>query len=102
MVDRKSFLSWIVQQMRSCNLAQSAFVVRLADEYLDGMTENRALVQPFVEACLAKLTEVSLINICFLSIYLEPLATDYTCTRLAARHACSDCEPDSSEIRMIS
>jgi len=44
--------------MSTCNLAQTGFVAHLADEYLDDMLTNRALTKPFVDACLAKLTEV--------------------------------------------
>jgi mediator of RNA polymerase II transcription subunit 12 len=44
--------------MGSCNLAQAGFVTRLADEYLDGMIGSRALTRPFVDACLAKISEV--------------------------------------------
>jgi mediator of RNA polymerase II transcription subunit 12 len=45
--------------MANCNLAQAAFVARLADEYLDGMLSSRALTKPFADACLGKLVEVS-------------------------------------------
>jgi mediator of RNA polymerase II transcription subunit 12 len=44
--------------MANCNLAQAAFVARLADEYLDGMLGSRALTKPFADACLGKLVEV--------------------------------------------
>ncbi|KAI0356240.1 hypothetical protein OH77DRAFT_1401364 [Trametes cingulata] len=55
LVDNRTFLAWLVQQMATCNLAQAGFVVRLADEYLDGMLVSRALTRPFIEACLNKL-----------------------------------------------
>ncbi|EPQ57624.1 hypothetical protein GLOTRDRAFT_137894 [Gloeophyllum trabeum ATCC 11539] len=58
LVDNRTFLSWLVQQMASCNLAQAGFVARLADEYLDGMLVSRALTRPFVDACLNKLAEI--------------------------------------------
>ena len=58
LVDNRTFLSWLVQQMSTCNLAQAGFVARLADEYLDGMLVSRALTHPFIEACLAKFAEV--------------------------------------------
>jgi mediator of RNA polymerase II transcription subunit 12 len=58
LVDNRTFLLWLVQQLGTCNLAQAAFVTRLADEYLDGMLGSRALIRPFVDACLAKLSEV--------------------------------------------
>jgi mediator of RNA polymerase II transcription subunit 12 len=57
-VDNRTFLVWLVQQMGTCNLAQAAFVARIAYEYLDGMLTSRALVRPFAEACLMKLSEV--------------------------------------------
>lgn len=62
-MDNKTFLSWLVQQMGTCNLAQLGFVSRLADEYLDGMLVSRALTHSFVEACLTKLSEVR--RVCF-------------------------------------
>ncbi|PCH43895.1 hypothetical protein WOLCODRAFT_138657 [Wolfiporia cocos MD-104 SS10] len=58
LVDNKTFLAWLVQQVGSCNLAQLGFVARLADEYLDGMLISRALTHHFVEACLSKLAEI--------------------------------------------
>ncbi|KAL4080156.1 hypothetical protein V8B97DRAFT_1914244 [Scleroderma yunnanense] len=58
LVDSRAFLTWLVQQMSTCNLAQTGFVAHLADEYLDDMLTNRALSKPFVDACLAKLTEI--------------------------------------------
>ncbi len=58
LVDNRTFLAWLVQQMSTCNLAQAGFVVRLADEYLDGMLVSRALTRPFIEASLVKLEEV--------------------------------------------
>lgn len=62
LVDSRTFLLWLVQQMMTCNLAQAGFVVHLADEYLDGMLVNRALTKPFADACLVKLLEVQLLN----------------------------------------
>ncbi|KAI0829604.1 hypothetical protein BC628DRAFT_1314187 [Trametes gibbosa] len=58
LVDNRTFLAWLVQQMSTCNLAQAGFVVRLADEYLDGMLVSRALTRPFIEASLSKLVEI--------------------------------------------
>ncbi|KAI0633322.1 hypothetical protein C8Q77DRAFT_1217758 [Trametes polyzona] len=58
LVDNRTYLAWLVQQMGVCNLAQAGFVVRLADEYLDGMLVSRALTRPFIEACLTKLVEI--------------------------------------------
>ena len=58
LVDNRTFLSWLVQQMSICNLAQAGFVARLGDEYLEGMLISRALTRPFLDACLAKLVEV--------------------------------------------
>ena len=59
LVDSRTFLLWLVQQMMSCNLAQAGFVAHLADEYLDGMLVSRALTKPFADACVAKLSEVN-------------------------------------------
>jgi mediator of RNA polymerase II transcription subunit 12 len=58
LVDSITFLTWLVQQMCTCNLAQAGFVSRLADSYLDGMLGCRGLTRPFAEACLSKLSEV--------------------------------------------
>ena len=58
LVDNRTFLSWLVQQMGICNLAQAGFVARLADEYVEGMLVSRALTRPFLEVCLAKSVEV--------------------------------------------
>ncbi|KAJ7497070.1 hypothetical protein FB451DRAFT_214151 [Mycena latifolia] len=58
LVDSRTFLVWLVQQMGMSNLAQVGFMVRLADEYLDGIIKSRALARPFVDACLCKLTEI--------------------------------------------
>lgn len=58
LVDSRTFLVWLVQQMGLSNLAQVGFVVRLADEYLDGIMKSRALARPFIDACLCKLSEV--------------------------------------------
>ena len=59
LVDSRTFLLWLVQQMVTCNLAQAGFVAHLADEYLDGVLVNRALTKPFADACVAKLLEVN-------------------------------------------
>ena len=58
MVDNRTFLAWLVQQVNTCNLAQLGFVSRLADDYLDGMLVCRALTRPFAEASLNRLAEV--------------------------------------------
>ncbi|RDX50110.1 hypothetical protein OH76DRAFT_1402976 [Lentinus brumalis] len=58
LVDNRTFLSWLVQQMSICNLAQAGFVARLGDEYLEGMLVSRALTRPFLDASLAKLKEI--------------------------------------------
>jgi hypothetical protein len=58
LVDSRTLLGWIVQQMGSCNLAQAGFITRLADEYLDGLVSSRALTRPFIDACLCKISEV--------------------------------------------
>ncbi|TDL22582.1 hypothetical protein BD410DRAFT_821184 [Rickenella mellea] len=59
MVDHCTFLSWLVQQMVSCNLAQAGFIARLTDDYLDGLVGRRALTRPLIDCCLSKLTEIS-------------------------------------------
>ncbi|KAF8972899.1 hypothetical protein BDZ97DRAFT_2053658 [Flammula alnicola] len=58
LVDHRTFLTWLVQQMMACNLAQAGFLTRLADEYLNDILSSRALARPLVEACLAKLFEI--------------------------------------------
>ncbi|KAJ3761793.1 hypothetical protein EV360DRAFT_37070 [Lentinula raphanica] len=59
LVDKRTFLSWLVNQMCSCNLAQAGFVLRLVDEYFEGFIECRPLARPFVEAFLSKLSEIN-------------------------------------------
>ncbi|KAJ7502832.1 hypothetical protein B0H11DRAFT_1986564 [Mycena galericulata] len=58
LVDSRTFLVWLVQQMGMSNLAQVGFMVRLADEYLGGIMKNRALARPFIDTCLCKLSEI--------------------------------------------
>lgn len=58
MVDHTTFLSWLVQIMSNCNLAQAGFITRLADDYLSDMGSCRALVKPFIDSCLVKLQDV--------------------------------------------
>ncbi|KAG5646821.1 hypothetical protein DXG03_002198 [Asterophora parasitica] len=58
LVDNRTFLVWMVQQMGTCNLAQTGFITRLADEYLDGILGSRPLTRPFIDACLSKLSEI--------------------------------------------
>ncbi|KAG6821036.1 hypothetical protein H0H93_007926 [Arthromyces matolae] len=57
LVDKRIFLVWVVQQIMTCNLAQTGFITRLADEYLDGLLACRPLARPLLQACLAKLIE---------------------------------------------
>ncbi|KAJ7647576.1 hypothetical protein FB45DRAFT_893821 [Roridomyces roridus] len=58
LVDSRTFLVWLVQQIGTSNLAQLGFMVRLADEYLDGIVKNRALARPLIDTCLCKLAEI--------------------------------------------
>ncbi|KAG6857783.1 hypothetical protein H0H87_004199 [Tephrocybe sp. NHM501043] len=58
LVDSRTYLTWVVQQMSACNLAQTGFIARLADEYLDGFLGSRPLTTPFLHACLSKLSEI--------------------------------------------
>ncbi|KAF7321446.1 Med12 domain-containing protein [Mycena kentingensis (nom. inval.)] len=57
LVDNRVFLVWLVQQMNASTLAQAGFLVRLAEEYLDGIMRSRPLARPFIDACLSKLAE---------------------------------------------
>ncbi|KAG6829453.1 hypothetical protein H0H92_004513 [Tricholoma furcatifolium] len=58
LVDNRTYLVWLVQQMTTCNLAQAGFIARLADEYLDGILGSRPLTRPFLQGCLSKLSEI--------------------------------------------
>ncbi|KAI0093156.1 hypothetical protein BDY19DRAFT_989824 [Irpex rosettiformis] len=58
LVDNRTFLLWLVQQMATCNLAQLGFVARMAEEYLDGMLTCRALTRPFIEYTLCRISEI--------------------------------------------
>lgn len=74
MVDSYTFLSWAVQQMGVSSLAQAGLVLRLTDEYLEDLLTLRVLTQPYMDACLIKLSEVeaaSLPSLSFLQTDLE-------------------------------
>lgn len=58
LVDHGTFLSWLAQQLTISNLAQANFVVRIADEYLEGMLPYRGLQRAMIDGCLAKYSEV--------------------------------------------
>ncbi|KAF9567913.1 hypothetical protein CPC08DRAFT_813741 [Agrocybe pediades] len=58
LVDHRTFLVWLVQQMATCNLAQACFLARLSDEYLEEIVASRALAKPLVDVCLSKLLEI--------------------------------------------
>ena len=60
LIDNRTFLAWLVQQVGTCNLAQLGFVARLADEYLDGLLNCRALARPFADASFGRISEVSM------------------------------------------
>ncbi|KAF8909882.1 hypothetical protein CPB85DRAFT_1435527 [Mucidula mucida] len=60
LVDHRTFLIWVVHHMSTCNLAQAGFIARIADEYLEGMLACRPLSKHFVDACVGKLSEISL------------------------------------------
>jgi len=64
LVDHCTFFTWLVFQMNTCNLAQAGFMAHLADEYLDGVLAKRPLAKPLLDACIAKLNEVSFTTIC--------------------------------------
>lgn len=72
LVDHRSVLGWLAQQLGACNLAQAGFLARLADEYLEDITSCRALAHPFVEACLNKLAEVAICPSLCVFIVLTP------------------------------
>ncbi len=68
LVDNRMFLTWLVLQMCTCNLAQAGFLVRLADEYLDGTIacHTLSLARPFVDTCLSKISEVcTMMTFCY-------------------------------------
>lgn len=73
LVDRRTFLVWVVHQMGICNLAQAGFIARIADEYLEGMMSSRPLTRPFVEACVSKLSEVMKVLSDFVDVVLIAL-----------------------------
>lgn len=58
LVDHATFLLWLSQLVATSNLAQLGFVALLVDEYLEGITDNRAFLAPLVEGCLIKFAEV--------------------------------------------
>ena len=64
MVDQATFLSWLVQQLVTCNMAQASFLIRLAEDYHSDLVTRRALAKPFADGCLARLTEVCRFAFC--------------------------------------
>ena len=74
LIDNRTFLAWLVQQVGTCNLAQLGFVARLADEYLDGLLNCRALARPFADASLSRISEVS-IDV-FVSYFIAEIILD--------------------------
>lgn len=58
MVDHATFLSWLVQTLVTCNLAQAGFAARLLDDFHSDLYSCRALSKQLLGACLTKLQEV--------------------------------------------
>ena len=58
MVDHTSFLTWLVQFLQTCNLAQASFIARVALTYVKDMFPCRALTRMLMDGCLNKLQEV--------------------------------------------
>ena len=58
LVDRGTALLWISQQVGASSIPQLGFVVKLAEEYLEGLLEHRAFLRPFVTGLTDKLLEV--------------------------------------------
>ena len=80
LVDNRTFLVWLVQQLATCNLAQLGFIARLVNEYLDGMLVTRSITRPFVDVCLGKVSEVSYHNrsvVCGFSLLTLVSRPDY-------------------------
>lgn len=59
LVDQPTFMSWLASVLQASNVAQLDFVIRISEEHFESLLENRAFLAPFVEACLARITEVS-------------------------------------------
>ncbi|TRM70308.1 hypothetical protein BD626DRAFT_448794 [Schizophyllum amplum] len=58
LVDNRTFLGWLIEQLNICNLAQAGFIVRLTVEYLEDTLHCRAFSRPLADASLAKLAEI--------------------------------------------
>ena len=58
LIDNRTFLAWLIQQLYVSNLAQLGFIARLLDEFVDGALATRALTRPLVEGCLTRISEV--------------------------------------------
>jgi hypothetical protein len=63
LLDQRTFLVWVTQQMESSNLAQASFVLRLADEYSSELFTSRAFARPVADALLSKYTEVHALSL---------------------------------------
>jgi mediator of RNA polymerase II transcription subunit 12, fungi type len=59
LVDHATLLIWLSNQVAICNLAQLGFVVKVVDEYIECLVDNRGFLKPLMEGCLTKLMEVS-------------------------------------------
>jgi hypothetical protein len=64
LVDPHTFLSWLAQQAdpNVTNIAQFILVVRLAEEYVDGLASSWGYSRPFLRDCLKRLDEVSCLH----------------------------------------
>ena len=58
LVDRGTVLLWVAQQVGTSTIPQLGFVVKLAEEYLEGLLEHRGFLRPFITGITDKLLEV--------------------------------------------
>lgn len=58
MVDKRTFLSWVIQQLASSNLGQAPFVAFIAEGYLDDIVSSRPFAYHLAVAIVQRLVEV--------------------------------------------
>jgi mediator of RNA polymerase II transcription subunit 12 len=58
MVDKRTFLSWVIHQLASSNLGQASFVVCIAENYIDDIVSSRPFAYHLAVAVIDRLVEV--------------------------------------------
>ncbi|TFL04760.1 hypothetical protein BDV98DRAFT_330597 [Pterulicium gracile] len=62
LLDRRTFLSWIIQNFVTCNIPQACFMALLIEDYFEHLCYCRAFASPLVRSSLNKLDEIRMSN----------------------------------------